>query len=83
MKQYAEDVKELAIHLRWTDFYVAGHSGGGPHALALASYLGPDIVKGGVLAAPAPPLVVAVRRGRLFSTPLSRPRVNDTYRTIA
>ena len=29
---------------------------GGPHALALASYLGPDIVKGGALAAPAPPL---------------------------
>lgn len=55
LKQYAEDVKELAIHLRWTDFYVAGHSGGGPHALALASYLGPDIVKGGALAAPAPP----------------------------
>ncbi len=56
LEQYAEDVRELAMsHLGWTKFQVAGHSGGGPHALAVASYLGPDVVTGGVLAAPAPP----------------------------
>mmetsp|Transcript_31219 Transcript_31219/g.57885 ORF Transcript_31219/g.57885 Transcript_31219/m.57885 type:complete len:319 (+) Transcript_31219:39-995(+) len=57
LKGYAEDVRELVgDHLKWTKpFQVAGHSGGGPHALALAHYLGPEMVTGGVLAAPAPP----------------------------
>lgn len=59
LKQYADDVRELVDdHLHWTTgtFQVAGHSGGAPHALALAHYLGPNKVTGGVLAAPAPPV---------------------------
>ena len=36
-------------------FHVAGHSLGGPHALAIAAHL-PDRVIGGVLASPSGPL---------------------------
>ena len=54
---YAKDIQELVDEeLRLNKFAVAGHSGGGPHALAVA-YLMKDRVTCGVLAAPAPPLL--------------------------
>ena len=53
---YAKDIEELVNFLNIDKFAVAGHSGGGPHALAIAHYIGPTRVVNGVLAAPAPPL---------------------------
>jgi pimeloyl-ACP methyl ester carboxylesterase len=45
------DVEELVGHLGIGEFAVAGHSGGGPHALAIAHHF-PDRVTKGVLASP-------------------------------
>src|SRR4051794_9878676 len=42
---HAEDVREVAATLGLTRVYVAGWSGGGPHALACAALL-PDLVAG-------------------------------------
>ena len=53
---YAKDIEELANHLQLDTFAVAGHSGGAPHALAVARYLGSERVTRGILAGPAPPL---------------------------
>ena len=52
---YAKDIEELVDRLGIPKFAVAGHSGGGPHALAIAYYMR-ERVTNGVLAAPAPPL---------------------------
>ena len=38
-RDFAKDMEELANHLRLNQFYVAGHSSGGPCALACASHL--------------------------------------------
>jgi pimeloyl-ACP methyl ester carboxylesterase len=51
MVDWGPDVEELADHLGIGEFAVAGHSGGGPHTLAIARHL-PDRVPKGVLASP-------------------------------
>ena len=52
---WGADVEQLADALGLDRFHVAGHSLGGPHALAIAAHL-PDRVIGGVLASPSGPL---------------------------
>ena len=52
---WPDDVAQLADHLQLDRFAVAGHSSGGPHALACARLL-PDRVLGcAVISGPAPP----------------------------
>ena len=51
MIDWGSDVEELADALGLGAFAVAGHSGGGPHTLAIAVHL-PERVKKGVLASP-------------------------------
>ncbi|MBI1351051.1 MAG: alpha/beta fold hydrolase [Actinomycetales bacterium] len=51
MIDWGRDIEELADHLGLERFAVAGHSGGGPHTLAIAVHL-PDRVTRGVLASP-------------------------------
>jgi pimeloyl-ACP methyl ester carboxylesterase len=48
---WGSDVEELADHLGFGEFAVAGHSGGGPHTLSVAWHL-PERVTRGVLASP-------------------------------
>lgn len=56
LQKYAKDVQELADDaLDIRRFAVAGHSGGGPHALAIAALM-KDRVSRVVLLAPPPPL---------------------------
>ncbi|MEO0645679.1 MAG: alpha/beta hydrolase [Cyanobacteria bacterium J06650_10] len=55
LRDWAKDIEQLVDALDIEQFAVAGHSGGGPHALAIAAHL-PDRVTCGVLAAPAGPL---------------------------
>lgn len=54
MADWGPDMEQLADHLGLGAFAVAGHSGGGPHALAVAHHLG-DRVTRGVLASPVGP----------------------------
>lgn len=54
MADWGSDMEQLADHLGLDRFAVAGHSGGGPHALAIAAQL-PDRVTRGVLASPVGP----------------------------
>lgn len=54
MAEWADDMEQLADHLELSTFAVAGHSGGAPHALAIAARL-PDRVTHGVLASPVGP----------------------------
>jgi pimeloyl-ACP methyl ester carboxylesterase len=51
---WADDIEQLADHLKVNNFIVAGHSGGGPHALAIAYKLGQRVSKIG-LASPLAP----------------------------
>lgn len=51
---WADDIKVLADNLGIDKFVVAGHSGGGPHALAIAHVLGDRVSKIG-LASPLAP----------------------------
>ena len=44
-RQFAQDVEELANYLQIDTFFVAGHSSGGPCALACAAHLGPSRVR--------------------------------------
>ncbi len=55
MVDWGPDMEQLADALGLDTFAVAGHSGGGPHALAIAHHL-PDRVTRGVLASPVGPL---------------------------
>jgi pimeloyl-ACP methyl ester carboxylesterase len=55
MIDWGADMEQLADSLGLDTFAVAGHSGGGPHALAIAVRL-PDRVTRGVLASPVGPL---------------------------
>lgn len=55
LKNWAEDIEQLADCLQLEKFAVAGHSGGGPHAFALAAFLR-ERVTHGVLAAPMGPM---------------------------
>jgi pimeloyl-ACP methyl ester carboxylesterase len=55
MVDWGADMEQLADALGLDQFAVAGHSGGGPHALAIAAHL-PDRVTRGVLASPLGPL---------------------------
>jgi pimeloyl-ACP methyl ester carboxylesterase len=52
---YAKDIEQLVNHLQIDTFAIAGHSGGAPHAMAVAWYLGKRVTRG-ILAGPAPPL---------------------------
>jgi pimeloyl-ACP methyl ester carboxylesterase len=54
MVDWGSDMEELADHLGLERFTVAGHSGGGPHALAIA-YQMPDRVGRVTLASPVAP----------------------------
>jgi pimeloyl-ACP methyl ester carboxylesterase len=54
MVDWGPDMEQLADHLGLGTFAVAGHSGGGPHALSVACHL-PDRVTRGVLASPVGP----------------------------
>ena len=54
MVDWGADMEQLADHLGLETFSVAGHSGGGPHALSIAHRL-PDRVTGVVLASPVAP----------------------------
>ncbi|MGR2752815.1 alpha/beta fold hydrolase [Agromyces arachidis] len=54
MADWGPDMEQLADHVGFDRFAVAGHSGGGPHALAIAAHL-PDRVVRGVLASPVGP----------------------------
>ncbi len=55
MVDWGADMEQLADALGLSTFAVAGHSGGGPHTLAIAHHL-PDRVTRGVLASPVGPL---------------------------
>jgi len=55
MVDWGADMEQLADSLNLDTFSVAGHSGGGPHAMAIAVRL-PDRVTRGVLASPVGPL---------------------------
>lgn len=54
MVDWGSDMEELADHLGLQRFNVAGHSGGGPHALAIAFHM-PDRVSKVTLASPVAP----------------------------
>jgi len=54
MADWGPDMEQLADHLGLGRFAVAGHSGGGPHALSIAHHLA-DRVTRGVLASPVGP----------------------------
>ena len=54
MLDWGADMEQLADHLGLDTFAVAGHSGGGPHALSIAVRM-PDRVTHGVLASPVGP----------------------------
>jgi len=54
MVDWGRDMEQLADALGLDRFAVAGHSGGGPHTLAIAAHL-PDRVTRGVLASPVGP----------------------------
>ncbi|GKS60294.1 alpha/beta hydrolase [Nitrospira sp.] len=54
MVDWGPDMEQLADHLGLEAFNVAGHSGGGPHALSIAYHL-PDRVSKIVLASPVAP----------------------------
>lgn len=55
MVDWGPDMRELADSLGWDKFAVAGHSGGSPHALAIAYHM-PQRVTKIVLASPVSPL---------------------------
>lgn len=54
MIDWGSDMEQLANHLDLYQFAVAGHSGGSPHAMAIAVHL-PERVTHGVLASPVGP----------------------------
>ena len=54
MVDWGNDMEQLADHLGLETFNVAGHSGGGPHALSIAHHL-PERVRKVVLASPVAP----------------------------
>jgi pimeloyl-ACP methyl ester carboxylesterase len=53
--EWGRDMEQLADALGLDRFAVAGHSGGGPHALSIAAHM-PDRVTSGILASPIGPL---------------------------
>jgi pimeloyl-ACP methyl ester carboxylesterase len=51
---WTQDVSQLADHLRIDEFYVDGHSAGGPHALACAHQFPQRVIAGAVISSVAP-----------------------------
>ena len=51
---WPQDVLQLASHLKLDEFYVEGHSAGGPHALACAHELPGQVIAGAVISCVAP-----------------------------
>jgi pimeloyl-ACP methyl ester carboxylesterase len=51
---WPQDVRQLADHLGIREFYVAGHSAGGPHALACAHQLPERVIAGAAISSVAP-----------------------------
>lgn len=89
LADWADDVAALADHLGLDDFAVVGVSGGGPHALACASVLGPRVTAVGVVSGVGPiagpglaavlgPAVRALLQLRLLWVPLVRRLVATT-----
>ncbi len=65
--QWADDVRELADHLRLDEFSVAGVSGGAPYSLVCARFLPGRVVRAGLVSAMGPvehPLVEAQMTSR-------------------
>ncbi len=54
MVDWGPDMEQLADHLNLETFHVAGHSGGGPHALSIAYHM-PERAKKVTLASPVAP----------------------------
>jgi pimeloyl-ACP methyl ester carboxylesterase len=63
---WPQDVGQLADHLGIGRFYVAGHSAGGPHALACAHQLPDRVIAGAAISSVAP----MSRRGAYAGMPL-------------
>ena len=51
---WPKDIQQVADHLGIDEFYVAGHSAGGPHALACAYQLPDRVLAGAVISSIAP-----------------------------
>ena len=51
---WADDVRQLADALAIDRFHVAGFSGGGPHALAVARTLGPRVITASIISGAGP-----------------------------
>jgi pimeloyl-ACP methyl ester carboxylesterase len=71
LKNYAWDIEELVVDdaLKLDKFAVAGHSGGGPHLLAIVAHM-PDRVTRGLLAGPLAPLEDLPGISELFALPM-------------
>jgi pimeloyl-ACP methyl ester carboxylesterase len=63
IKEWAEDVEDLANKLGITRFHVAGSSGGGPFALACAAYLPNRIQSVTLIASAVPPEALYLNKG--------------------
>jgi pimeloyl-ACP methyl ester carboxylesterase len=51
---WAQDISQLADHLGIAEFYVTGHSAGGPYALACAHQLAERVIAGAAISSVAP-----------------------------
>lgn len=54
LMDWAKDIAQLADYLEVEQFYVAGHSAGGPHALACAHQLPKRVIAGAAVSSVAP-----------------------------
>lgn len=54
LTSWVQDIVQLADHLHINDFFVTGHSAGGPHALACAHELPTRVIAGAVISSVAP-----------------------------
>jgi pimeloyl-ACP methyl ester carboxylesterase len=73
---WPDDVAQLADYLNVAEFYVAGYSAGGPHALACAYKLPGRVIAGATVGSLAP----AGRRGAFRGMPLPNQILNGSAR---